>query len=254
MGFTKEIEQLTLAALSEDFDYEALGRLMYFLRSLGEFAPKKIAGTVIDHPEFWTAENPFAPRLAFGVVDHSISFLDQSEQERLLGKYRRQVNLICLAILEYERATQNARPSALLEQFSDFFGKLRFAQTATFEVAHDEKLRNAELAVIIEQLVIITSLIPKLMERLLFRISGLLTATDKDRLVSRTAETLARGFSSDPIDESAGPQLCADLDEVRFRRSFFEQESFRQFAHDLKEMISFACGRSTTNGNLFIVH
>jgi hypothetical protein len=238
------IETLTLQVAAGLCDLRALGELIFALRAYDHYVPQNIATVMVERPLFWDSNNPFPGRLAFGVLNESLQYLDANQQSKLIRLYQRQINLIKLTLLEIERDQQIelAGPSLVLTRFGEHFKELRLASTAISELAENEQLMPAELATLLEAIIVSSIVQPELIRLLLSRMSSGLNRTEKTRLASRAEDTIEKGLNNEPI-EGSEDTILSNLTEIRFQRHFFEDEQFRSAAKKIVEITAEASSK-----------
>ncbi len=243
MWTLKHIANLAHSVAGDGFNDQALQKLVYCLKGPGQEVPGKLASVLIDSPFLWEADNPFSRRLAFGVLDNSLTFLDPTEQEKLLKIYQRQINLIRLCVLEFERIQEISLegPAWTLERYETHFKQLRIASSAFGGLAKEEHMPKAVTAALLENVVVITEIQEELIARLLTHIVNRLQSHERFRLAKRVDESIEQGLKNPPVGEDTENELHFDLDEVRFRKGFIEDKTFKTTAERLAQMTAEIC-------------
>ena len=97
----------------QQLDKEALQNLIYHLKLPGEAVPNFIATIIAERPNIGTRPNLLPGRLAYGIVDDTLDFLDVSQRYNLQAKLCRQVERIRWGLQKREH------PVKLIDAFEE---------------------------------------------------------------------------------------------------------------------------------------
>jgi hypothetical protein len=228
----KLIEELVieLAQLSK-LNTDSLHNLIYHLKLPGDTIPKAIAQVIAARPGMSLQSTYFSARLAYGILDDCLLLYDEHHRYQQQAKLCRQVNRIRLGLEELEH------PVKVIDSFEERLSLLVFATASANDLAVPERtLSNAELAILVEQLLHAMLIQAEITKLLMERIISRLSLADKNCLALRVGNAIREGLRNEPWDDTLTPDtLCSLTEPVRFRLSLCKDPAFGEAAWDTLE-------------------
>ncbi len=231
---SRVIEDLVVSiARREGLHLQDVHHLIYHLKLPGEEIPRFIAKVIAEKPRVGGDPSALAQRLAFGILDDGWSRFDDNERYKDQTKLCRQVSQIGIGLQILEH------PAPLIAIFENLFSSMVFASNACNDLGTNEReLRNLELCTLVEGVIEAILLRDEETKCLLDGVVRRFRREEKNRLRARVSDTIARGMSNEPWDDTEASAPIFDLDgPIRFRLSLFRDSRFTEAADETLEYI-----------------